>query len=82
MTGAPRDDPARFIRDEPQEAVDGREDVAYEQIEAYVDGTLDDVDRAIFDTRLADDPGLRATVENSRPLPPALAPRPRHPRAS
>ena len=74
MTGAPRDDLARFIHDELQEAADGREDVAYEQIEAYVDGTLDDVDREIFDTRLVDDPGLRAMVEDLRALRPALAP--------
>ena len=74
MTGAPRDDLARFMRDELQEAADGREDVAYEQIEAYVDGALDDVDREIFETRLADDPGLRAMVEDLRALRPALAP--------
>jgi hypothetical protein len=74
MTGTPRDDLAGFIRDELQEAADGREDVAYEQIEAYVDGALDDVDREIFETRLADDPGLRAMVEDLRALRPALAP--------
>ena len=74
MTGTPRDDLAGFIRDELQEAADGREDVAYEQIEAYVDGALDDVDREIFETRLADDPGLRAAVEDLRALRPALAP--------
>ena len=74
MTGTPRDDLAGFIRDELQEAADGREDVAYEQIEAYVDGALDDVDREIFETRLADDPGLRAVVEDLRALRPALAP--------
>ena len=74
MTGTPRDDLAGFIRDELQEAADGRQDVAYEQIEAYVDGALDDVDREIFETRLADNPGLRAMVEDLRALRPALAP--------
>ena len=74
MTGTPRDDLARYLHDELQEAADGREDVAYEQIEAYVDGALDDVDREVFETRLADDPGLRAMVEDLRALRPALAP--------
>ena len=68
MTGTPRDDLARFLRDDLQEAADGREDVAYEQVEAYVDGVLDDVDREIFETRLADDPGLRAMVDDLRAL--------------
>ncbi len=74
MTGTPRDDLARFLRDELQAAADGRDDVVYEQVEAYVDGVLDDVDREIFETRLADDPGLRAMVEDLRALRPALAP--------
>ena len=73
MTGTPRDDLARFLRDELQAAADGRDDVVYEQVEAYVDGVLDDVDREIFETRLADDPGLRAMVEDLRALRPALA---------
>ena len=72
MTSTPRDDLARFLRDDLQGAADGREDVAYEQVEAYVDGTLDDVDREILETRLADDPGLRAMVEDLRALRTAL----------
>ena len=72
MTGTPRDDLARFLRDDLQQAADGREDVAYEQVEAYVDGMLDDVDREIFETRLADDPGLRAMVDDLRALRTAL----------
>ena len=74
MTGTPRDDLARLHPRRAAGAADGREDVAYEQIEAYVDGALDDVDREIFETRLADDPGLRAMVEDLRALRPALAP--------
>ena len=74
MTGTPRDELARYLHDELQAAADGREDVAYEQIEAYVDGALDDVDREVFETRLADDPGLRAMVDDLRALRPALAP--------
>ena len=62
------------MRDELQEAADGREQVAYEQIEAYVDGALDDVEREIFETRLADDPGLRAMVERPAGAAAALAP--------
>ena len=74
MTGTPRDDLARYLRDELQAAAEGRESVAYEQIEAYVDGALDDVDREVFETRLADDPGLRAMVDDSRALRTALPP--------
>jgi hypothetical protein len=74
MTGTPRDELARYLRDELQAAAEGRENVAYEQIEAYVDGALDDVDREVFETRLADDPGLRAMVEDLRALRTALPP--------
>ena len=72
MTDTPRDDLARFLRDDLQQAADGRDDVAYEQVEAYVDGVLDDVDREIFETRLADDAGLRAMVDDLRALRTAL----------
>jgi hypothetical protein len=74
MTGTPRDELARYLHDELQAAADGREDVAYEQIEAYVDGALDDVDREAFETRLDDDPGLRAMVDDLRALRTALPP--------
>ena len=74
MTGTPRDELARYLHDELQAAADGREDVAYERIEAYVDGALDDVDREAFETRLDDDPGLRAMVDDLRALRTALPP--------
>jgi hypothetical protein len=38
------------------------------EIAAYVDGTLDDVSREIFETRLADDPTLQAEVDGLREL--------------
>jgi hypothetical protein len=38
------------------------------EIAAFVDGTLDDVSREIFETRLADDPALQAEVEDLRQL--------------
>lgn len=74
MTGTPRDDLARFLRHDLQAAADQRDDVPYEQVEAYVDGTLDDVEREIFETRLADDEALRQEVEDLRALRTALAP--------
>jgi hypothetical protein len=42
------------------------------EIAAYVDGTLDEVSREIFETRLADDPALRAEVQDLRALRSAL----------
>lgn len=74
MTGTPRDDLARFLHHDLQAAADHHEDVPYEQVEAYVDGTLDDVEREIFETRLADDDALRQQVEDLRALRTALAP--------
>jgi len=74
MTGTPRDDLARFLRSDLQAAADQGGDVPYEQVEAYVDGTLDDVEREIFETRLADDEALRQQVEDLRALRTALAP--------
>jgi hypothetical protein len=74
MTGTPRDDLARFLRHELQAAADQGGDLPYEQVEAYVDGTLDDVEREIFETRLADDEALRQQVEDLRALRTALAP--------
>jgi hypothetical protein len=44
----------------------------YEMLEAYVDGTLDDVDREIVETRLADDEAMRAEVDDLRQLRRAL----------
>ena len=38
------------------------------EIAAYVDGTLDEVSREIFETRLADDPALQAEVDGLREL--------------
>jgi hypothetical protein len=38
------------------------------EIAAYVDGTLDEVSREIFETRLADDPVLQAEVDGLREL--------------
>jgi anti-sigma factor RsiW len=51
------------LRDDLARATAEEQPVAYETLEAYVDGTLDDVDREIVETRLADDAALRAEVE-------------------
>jgi hypothetical protein len=51
------------------------EPIAYETLEAYVDDTLDGVEREILETRLADDAVLRAEVEELRALRRELAPR-------
>ena len=82
MTGTPRDDLARFIRDELQEAADGREDVAYEQIEAYVDGALDDVDREISRRGSPTIPACARRWRICARCGPRWRPRPRRPRAS
>ena len=50
------DELLRTLRADLQQAADDAEPLADEQIEGYVDGTLDEVDREIVDTRLADDP--------------------------
>lgn len=44
------------------------EPIDYDTLEAYVDDRLDEADREIVDTRLADDPGLRAEVGDLRAL--------------
>jgi hypothetical protein len=46
--------------------------VPYEMLEAYVDGALDEVDREIVETRLADDEAMRAEVDDLRQLRGAL----------
>jgi anti-sigma factor RsiW len=51
------------LRDDLARATAEEQPIAYETLEAYVDGMLDDVDREIVETRLADDPALRAEVE-------------------
>jgi hypothetical protein len=48
----------------------------FETLAAYVDGTLDDVAREILETRLGDDPALRAEVAELRVLREQLAARP------
>jgi anti-sigma factor RsiW len=45
----------------------------YDQLAAYVDGTLDDVDREIVESWLDSDPELRAEVEDLRALRDAMA---------
>ena len=45
----------------------------YDQLAAYVDGTLDDVDREIVESWLVSDPALRAEVEDLRELHDAMA---------
>ncbi len=47
-----------------------------DEIAAYVDGTLDDVAREIFETRLADDPTLQAEVRELQQLRASLDPTP------
>jgi anti-sigma factor RsiW len=44
------------------------EPIDYDTLEAYVDDRLDEADREIVDTRLADDPELRREVEELRAL--------------
>jgi hypothetical protein len=74
MTATPRDELARFLRADLQRAAGEAEPVADEQLEAYVDGTLDAVDREILETRLEDDAELRAVVEDLRALRAAMPP--------
>ena len=62
------DELLRTLRADLQRAADDAEPLTDDQIEAYVDGTLDDVDREIVDTQLADAPALRAEVEALRAL--------------
>ena len=64
---------ARLLHDALRRAADEREDLAYETIEAYVDGRLGDVDREIVDGRLEDEPSLRDEVADLRALRAALA---------
>ncbi len=67
------DELLRTLRADLQRAADDAEPLPDEQIEAYVDGTLDDVDREIVETRLADDVALRADVDVLRALRASLA---------
>jgi anti-sigma factor RsiW len=63
----------RTLRADLQQAADEAMPLTDEQIDAYVDGTLDDVDREIVETHLADDAALRAEVDALRALRAALA---------
>ena len=56
------------LRDGLARAATESEPVDYDTLEAYVDGRLDAADREIVETRLADDPALRAEVDELRAL--------------
>jgi hypothetical protein len=57
------------------EAVRTETPVGFDEIAAYVDDQLDDVDREIFETRMADDPALRAAVADLADMRVAMAAR-------
>ena len=73
VSGDHRDELARVLHDTLRRAEDEREEPAYETLEAYVDGRLGDVDREILESRVADDPALRAEVDDLRALRAAMA---------
>jgi hypothetical protein len=75
MSDLSRDRLARFLADDLRRAAVEQAPLTDTQIEAYVDGTLDDVDREIVESRLADDPALRAEVDALRELRAALSTR-------
>src|SRR5689334_22780559 len=55
------------------EAARTEEPIAFDEIAAYVDGQLDEVDREIFETRLADNPALQAEVADLTAMRAAMA---------
>jgi hypothetical protein len=63
----------RFLRDDLRRAADRGAPLGPDQLEAYVDGRLDEVDREIVETRLADDAALQREVEALRALRAELA---------
>jgi hypothetical protein len=68
VTGRSPDELVRLLRESLERAGQEREPPPYEQLEAYVDGRLDDVDREIVESGMADDPELRAEVDALRAL--------------
>jgi anti-sigma factor RsiW len=68
----PSTPPDRALGDHFETALDraarAAEPPDYDQLAAYVDGTLDDVDREIVESWLDSDPELRAEVEDLRAL--------------
>jgi hypothetical protein len=68
----PSSPPVRALGDHLGTALDraarAAEPPGYDQLAAYVDGTLDDVDREIVESWLETDPALRAEVEDLRAL--------------
>lgn len=51
-----------FFKSSLDDATRADEAIGFDDVAAYVDGQLDDVDREIFESRLADNPALRAEV--------------------
>ena len=68
----PSSPPVRALGEHFETALDraarAAEPPDYDQLAAYVDGTLDDVDREIVESWLESDPALRAEVEDLRAL--------------
>jgi hypothetical protein len=58
------------------EAARTDEPLAFDEIAAYVDGQLDDVDREIFESRLEMNPALRAEVDDLMAMRAAMAAQP------
>lgn len=74
MSRTPRDELAQFLREDLQRAAAEAASIAEDQLEAYVDGALDAVDREILETRLEDDAALRTQVDDLRALRAAMTP--------
>jgi hypothetical protein len=62
----------QFLRRDFETARDEAEPAAFEDLSAYVDGTLSDADREAFETRLGDDRLLQAEVQDLKLLRAAL----------
>jgi hypothetical protein len=74
---SPSSPPVRALGEHFETALDraarGAEPPDYDQLAAYVDGALDDVDREIVESWLDSDPALRAEVEDLRALHDAMS---------
>jgi hypothetical protein len=63
-----------FVKSSLDDATREEEAIGFDQVAAYVDGQLDDVDREIFESRLADDPALQAEVADLTAMREAMSP--------
>jgi len=62
-----------FFESSLDEASRTEEPVGFDEVAAYVDGRLDDIDREIFESRLSYDPALRAEVADLTAMRAAMA---------